>query len=157
MDVLSANLAGVFYGCKYAIPHLRKTKGSIVNMSSAIARLGQEQTAGYSSTKGGIVTMTKTIAIEEARNGVRVNVVLPGHIITELFEIEKARAADPQAYEDRCNNYSWLGRGGTAEEVGKTVLFLASSWAGFITGASIMVSGGIELGTIPKKYYFDVE
>ena len=154
-DVLATNLAGTFYGCKYAIPYLRKTKGSIINMSSSIARIGQEQTAGYSSTKGGICALTSTLSIEEGRHGVRVNAVLPGHIITELFEREKALFADPEAYEDRCNNYSWLGRGGKPEEVGKTVLFLASSWAGYITGASIMVSGGMEFGTIPKKYYFD--
>jgi NAD(P)-dependent dehydrogenase (short-subunit alcohol dehydrogenase family) len=155
--VLATNLAGTFYGCKYSIPHLRRTKGAIVNMSSVIARVGQEQTAGYSSTKGGIISMTQTIAIEEARHGVRVNAILPGHIITELFETEKTRVSDPEAYEDRCNNYSWLGRGGMPEEVATTALFLASPWAGYITGASIMVTGGMELGTIPKKYYFDVE
>ena len=56
----------------------------------------------------------------------------------------------------RCNNYSWLGRGGTAEEVGKTALFLASPWAGYITGICLNVSGGMEFGTIPKYYAFDV-
>ena len=156
LDVLNVNLAGVFYGCKYAIPHLRKTKGSIINMSSVLAEVGQEQTAGYSATKGGICSMTKTIAIEEARYGVRINAIMPGHIITELFESVKAGVHDPEAYEQRCNSYSWLGRGGTPLEVGQTALFLASSWAGFITGTSIMVSGGTELGTIPKAYHFDI-
>jgi len=66
-SVLDTNLTGTFFGCKYAIPHLRLTKGSIVNMSSMIATVGQEQTAGYSATKGGICAMTSTIAIEEAR------------------------------------------------------------------------------------------
>ena len=144
LDVLGTNLAGVFYGCKYAISHLRKIKGSIINMSSVLAVVGQEQTAGYSSTKGGICSMTQTIAIEEARHGVRVNAILPGHIVTELFLKEKERSAD-----------SWLGRGGTPEEIGKVALFLASSWAGFITGASVMVSGGLEFGTMPKYYHFD--
>lgn len=156
LDVLGTNLAGVFYGCKYAIPHLRKTQGSIINMSSVLAVVGQEQTAGYSSTKGGICSMTQTIAIEEARHGVRVNAILPGHIVTELFLKEKERAADPEAYEARCNSYSWLGRGGTPEEIGKVALFLASSWAGFMTGTSVMVSGGLEFGTMPKYYHFDV-
>jgi NAD(P)-dependent dehydrogenase (short-subunit alcohol dehydrogenase family) len=99
--------------------------------------------------------MTQTISIEEGRHGVRVNAILPGHIVTELFEIEKKRVKDPEAYEDRCNNYSWLGRGGTPEEVATTALFLASSWAGYITGASIYVTGGAEFGLVPKKYYFD--
>lgn len=154
-NVLACNLMGEFYGCKYAIPHLRKTKGSIINMSSIISKVGQEQTAGYSSTKGGINALTQTLAIEEARHGVRVNAVCPGHIVTELFLKEMERVADPEAYAKRCDNYSWFGRGGTPEEVGKTVLFLASPWAGFITGVALNVSGGMEFGTIPKYYAFD--
>jgi len=154
-DVLKCNLMGEFYGCKYAIPHLRKTKGSIINMSSIISRVGQEQTAGYSSTKGGINSLTQTVAIEEARYGVRVNAICPGHIVTDLFLNEMKKVADPEAYAQRCNSYSWLGRGGTSEEVGKTALFLTSPWAGYITGVCLNVSGGMEFGTMPKYYAFD--
>ena len=153
--VLATNLMGEFYGCKFAIPHLRKTKGSIINMSSILSKVGQEQTAGYSSTKGGINSMTQTIAIEEARHGVRVNAICPGHIMTEIVYKEMERVADPEAYLDRCNHYSWLGRGGQPEEVGTAALFLASSWAGYITGVTLNVSGGMEFGTIPKSYAFD--
>ena len=154
-QVLATNLMGEFYGCKYAIPHLRKTKGSIINMSSIISKVGQEQTAGYSSTKGGINSMTQTIAIEEARHGVRVNAICPGHIMTEIVYKEMERSADPEAYLDRCNHYSWMGRGGEPEEVGTAALFLASSWASYITGVTLNVSGGLEFGTIPKYYAFD--
>ena len=153
--VLATNLMGEFYGCKFAIPHLRKTKGSIINMSSILSKVGQEQTAGYSSTKGGINSMTQTIAIEEARHGVRVNAICPGHIRTEIVYKEMERVADPKAYLDRCNHYSWLGRGGQPEEVGTAALFLASSWASYITGVTLNVSGGMEFGTIPKYYAFD--
>ena len=153
--VLATNLMGEFYGCKFAIPHLRKTKGSIINMSSILSKVGQEQTAGYSSTKGGINSMTQTIAIEEARHGVRVNAICPGHIMTEIVYKEMERVADPEAYLDRCNHYSWLGRGGQPEEVGTAALFLASSWASYITGVTLNVSGGMECGTIPKYYAFD--
>ena len=153
--VLATNLMGEFYGCKFAIPHLRKTTGSIINMSSILSKVGQEQTAGYSSTKGGINSMTQTIAIEEARHGVRVNAICPGHIMTEIVYKEMERVADPEAYLDRCNHYSWLGRGGQPEEVGTAALFLASSWAGYITGVTLNVSGGMEFGTIPKYYAFD--
>ena len=153
--VIGTNLMGEFYGYKFAIPHLRKTKGSIINMSSIISKVGQEQTAGYSSTKGGINSMTQTIAIEEARHGVRVNAICPGHIMTEIVYKEMERVADPEAYLDRCNHYSWLGRGGEPEEVGTAALFLASSWASYITGVTLNVSGGMEFGTIPKYYAFD--
>ncbi|NLC85077.1 MAG: SDR family oxidoreductase [Ruminococcaceae bacterium] len=154
-NVIATNLMGQFYGCKFAIPHLRKTKGAIVNMSSILSKVGQEQTAGYSATKGGINGMTQTIAIEEARHGVRVNAICPGHIITDLFLNEMKKVADPEAYAERCNNYSWFGRGGTPEEVGKTALFLLSPWASYITGVCLNVSGGMEFGTIPKYYAFD--
>ena len=99
--------------------------------------------------------MTQTIAIEEARHGVRVNAICPGHIMTEIVYKEMERNADPQAYLDRCNHYSWLGRGGEPEEVGTAALFLASSWASYITGVTLNVSGGMEFGTIPKYYAFD--
>ena len=154
-NVLACNLMGEFYGCKYAVPHLRKTKGAIVNMSSILAKVGQEQTAGYSSTKGGIISLTQTLSIEEARYGVRVNAICPGHIMTEIVYKEMERVADPEAYLDRCNHYSWLGRGGEPEEVGTAALFLASSWASYITGVTLNVSGGMEFGTIPKYYAFD--
>ncbi len=154
-NVLACNLMGEFYGCKYAIPHLRKTKGAIVNMSSILARVGQEQTAGYSSTKGGIISLTQTLSIEEARHGVRVNAICPGHIVTDLFLNEMKKVADPEAYAQRCDHYSWLGRGGTPEEVGAAALFLLSPWAGYITGVALNVSGGMEFGTIPKYYAFD--
>lgn len=155
-DVVKCNLMGEFYGCHFAIPHLRKTKGAIINMSSIIAKVGQEQTCGYSSTKGGINSLTQTLAIEEARYGVRVNAICPGHIITELFLNEMKKVSDPEEYADRCNHYSWFGRGGLPEEVGKTALFLISPWASYITGVCLNVSGGMEFGTIPKYYAFDV-
>lgn len=155
-DVVACNLMGEFYGCHYAIPHLRKTKGAIVNMSSIISKVGQEQTCGYSSTKGGINSLTQTLSIEEGRHGVRVNAICPGHIITELFLNEMRKVADPEAYEERCNHYSWFGRGGLPEEIGKTALFLISPWASYITGVTLNVSGGMEFGTMPKYYAFDV-
>ncbi len=154
-NVLACNLMGEFYGCKYAIPHLRKTKGAIVNMSSILAKVGQEQTAGYSSTKGGIISLTQTLSIEEARHGVRVNAICPGHIVTDLFLNEMKKVADPEAYAERCDHYSWLGRGGTPQEIGTTALFLLSPWASYITGVALNVSGGMEFGTIPKYYAFD--
>lgn len=154
-NVLACNLMGEFYGCKYAVPHLRKTKGAIVNMSSILAKVGQEQTAGYSSTKGGIISLTQTLSIEEARYGVRVNAICPGHIVTDLFLNEMKKVADPEAYADRCNHYSWMGRGGQPQEIGTAALFLLSPWASYITGIALNVSGGLEFGTIPKYYAFD--
>ena len=87
--------------------------------------------------------------------GVRVNAICPGHIVTDLFLNEMKKVADPEAYADRCNHYSWMGRGGQPQEIGTAALFLLSPWASYITGIALNVSGGLEFGTIPKYYAFD--
>ena len=76
----------------------------------------------------------------------RVNVVLPGNIITEMYYANKSRDPNPDEFEKWSNNVQWMGRGGTPEEVGNTCLFLASSGASFITGAEVRVTGGYEIG-----------
>ena len=147
--VLKCNLGGYFVAAKAALPYLRKTKGNIVNIGSVTAH-GHQGSAPYVSSKGGITSLTKTLAIDEAEYGVRVNEVKPGHINGEMFEENAARMTDPQAFIDFSNSLQWMGRGGEPEEIGKTVLFLASDWASFITGTSILVTGGYEIGEGPK-------
>jgi NAD(P)-dependent dehydrogenase (short-subunit alcohol dehydrogenase family) len=144
--ILNTNLVGYFAGCKYALPYLRTTRGNIINMGSIIGAVGQEGASIYTATKGAISSLTKTLAMDEARNGVRVNAVLPGNIITEMYYTNKSRDPDPEGFEKWSNNVQWMGRGGTIEEVGNTCLFLASSGASFITGAEIYVTGGYETG-----------
>jgi NAD(P)-dependent dehydrogenase (short-subunit alcohol dehydrogenase family) len=153
--VLRTNLISMLMACKYALPHIRKTKGSIINMSSIIGVTGQEGSVMYTSIKAAIITLSKSLAIDEARHNVRVNAVLPGHTITEMFEQEKRRAVDPEEYEKLCNQAQWLGRGAKAEEVGYACLFLASDMAGFITGAQFLITGGYELGNGPKMPTYD--
>jgi NAD(P)-dependent dehydrogenase (short-subunit alcohol dehydrogenase family) len=109
----------------------------------------------YTSIKAAIITLTKSLAIDEARNGVRVNVVVPGHIETEMFEQEKRRVENPQEYVEICNRSQWLGRGGKPEEVGYACLYLASEYAGFVTGSEFAISGGFEIGNGPKSPFFD--
>ena len=93
----------MFMACKYALPYIRRAGGNIINMSSVIGKTGQEGSVMYTSIKGAIISLTKSLAIDEARNGVRVNVVVPGHIETEMFEQEKRRAANPKGYVEFCN------------------------------------------------------
>ncbi len=150
-DIFKTNFFGIFSGCKYALPYLRKTKGSIINMSSVLARTGDEGAAIYSATKGAISSFTKSLAIDEARNGVRVNAVLPGNITTEMYEKIRSRVADPVAFDNYSDNVQWMGRGGTPEDVGKACLFLASNLAGFVTGVELLVSGGYEIGEGEKS------
>lgn len=149
-DVLETNLVAYYVTMKFALPYLRKTKGSIINTGSVLGTTGDEGSPAYTSTKGAINTLTRTMAIDEARNGVRVNEIKPGHINTEMF-MEAAQAqADPEGFIKYSDSLQWLGRGGDPEEIGRAILFLASDWASFITGVSLHVSGGYEFGEGPK-------
>ena len=144
-DLLTLNLVSMFAACKYALPHLRETRGSIINMSSLVGVMGQEHAVTYVATKGGINALTKALAVDEARHGVRVNAVCPAAVITPLYEEARDRADDPQAFVDFSSSWHWLGRCATVEEVATVCLFLATDGAGFITGAELPVSGGAEL------------
>ena len=153
--LFQTNFIGLFAGCKYALPYLRSSKGSIINIGSILGAVGQEGSTIYSATKGAISTFTKSLAMDEARNGVRVNNVKPGHIVTEIYERNKERSGDPEAFEKWSNEVQWLGRGGEPEEIGYTCLFLASRWAGFTTGTDVYATGGYELGEGHKVTLFD--
>ena len=143
-ELLKTNLISVFAGCKYALPYIRSTKGSIVNISSILGVVGQEGNSIYTATKGGIISLTKSLAIDEARNQVRVNAVLPGHIITEKYEMKMR--TNPQVKKFPAGKLQWLSEGGLPEDVGYACLFLASSHSGYTTGSEIHVTGGFELG-----------
>ena len=144
--VLKTNLVGVFSGCKYSLPYLRKSGGSIINMSSILGNVGQEGSSIYSATKGGIISLTKSLAIDEAKHGVRVNVVLPGDIGTDLGRDHMPELIDKKKSEENPTYVQWLQRQGDVMDTGWTCLFLASSMAAYMTGAEINVSGGFELG-----------
>src|SRR5581483_8111110 len=135
------NLRSVFVACRAALPFLRKTGGAIVNMASAVGLYGQEGAVTYCATKAGIIGLTKALAIDEAPNGVRVNAVCPGAILTPL-----AREVHPRERRDKIATWSWMGRWGTAEEVAELVLFLAGDRSAYITGQEIVIGGGTELG-----------
>ena len=144
-DLLQLNLVSVFAGCKYALPYLRQTRGSIINISSLVGRIGQEWAATYVTTKGGVTALTKALAVDEARHGVRVFAVEPGAIDTPLLRSFIQAAKDPQASMDAVESYQWSGRIGTIEEVGEVCLFLASDSASFLNGNEVIVSSGAEL------------
>jgi NAD(P)-dependent dehydrogenase (short-subunit alcohol dehydrogenase family) len=155
-NVIQSNLVSIFSACKYALPYLRQTKGAIINMSSLVGNIGQEWATTYCATKGGIISFTKALAIEESRYGVRVNVVLPGNIITESRKRFTTQQSDSSIDWDKMiDGWQWMGRSGTIEEVGWACLFLASKLASYITGVELIISGGSELGygnKYPSKF-----
>jgi NAD(P)-dependent dehydrogenase (short-subunit alcohol dehydrogenase family) len=139
-DLLQVNLVPYFAAAKLALPHLRAGQGSIINMSSLVGSMGQEWACTYAATKGAISALTRGLAIDEARHGVRVNSVSPGNIASP------AVVALPPEVGEVVARWQWQGRVGLLEEVGKACLYLASDAARFITGIDLVISGGAELG-----------
>lgn len=144
--LLRLNLTSAFMAIKYAVPHLRKTRGSIINMSSEVGLIGQGQAAGYVSTKAGLIGLTKALAIDLAPRGVRVNAVCPAGVLTPLLEQWAATQYDPTAAIKMVETWHLLGRMARPEEIGQTCAFLASDEASFITGQAICPDGGAALG-----------
>jgi NAD(P)-dependent dehydrogenase (short-subunit alcohol dehydrogenase family) len=155
IDTLRTNLGAYIVGSQAALPYLRQTRGSIVNMSSVSGEIGGWHDALYSATKGAITSFTKALAIEEAANGVRVNAILPGNIVTEARVRSEAQHLRSDEFHDYLERWQWLGRSGTIDEVGNAALFFASDMASFCTGVSLIVSGGLELGYGVKEPYPD--
>ena len=139
--VLAINVKGVAHGCKHGIPAMIASGGgSIINVASFVAWMGAatSQTA-YTASKGAVLAMTREIAVEYARRGIRCNALCPGPIDTPLLA---ELLADP-AQRARRFVHIPLGRLGRPEELAKAALFLASDDSSFMTGASLIVDGGI--------------
>ena len=135
-DALAVNLDGVFYCCRSAISVMRKMGGAIVNVASVAAFAGSPGQANYSAAKGGVVSLTRSLAQEYGPRNIRVNCVVPGLIDTMMTQ-----TLSPEIREDFVSRIP-LGRFGTPEEVASCVLFLASEAAGYVSGACLHVNGG---------------
>jgi NAD(P)-dependent dehydrogenase (short-subunit alcohol dehydrogenase family) len=143
--LLDLNLVSIFAACKLALPHLRRTKGNIINMSSLVGAMGQIHATTYVATKGAITAFTKALAIDEAAHDVRVNSVSPGNIYTPLWQEAIDAASDPAQCRADGDAAQVMGRMGTIEETGRLCLFIAAE-ATFTTGVDHIQSGGAELG-----------
>ncbi|MEP6596680.1 MAG: SDR family oxidoreductase [Ginsengibacter sp.] len=147
---LSINLGGVFLCSKYFLPHLRKTKGNIVNMSSVNGFFVEPTCAGYCATKAAIIGLTKAMAIDHGNQGIRVNCICPGYIDAGLAEGYFQSQPDPARARTEAGKLHALWRIGKPEEVGRVAVFLASDDASFVTGSSFVVDGGFGSGLPPK-------
>lgn len=149
-DQIKTNLLSCILTTRASLPHLRRSRGSIVNIGSVAGLIGHDRVSIYSATKGAIASFSKAVAIDEVHSGVRVNTVLPGNIVTESRRRLESALADPTELHDFIESWQWMGRSGMPEEVANTCFFLASAKASFITGTEIVVSGGAEIGSGPK-------
>ena len=140
------NVKGTFLMSKYALPALRETKGCIVNMSSYVGLVGFAGTSAYAASKAAIVNLTRSMALDHAKERIRVNAVCPGSVDTEMIHAAWEKFGDVEQARKLWNEKHPLGRIATADEVGRAILFLASKDASFITGTTLTVDGGITAG-----------
>jgi NAD(P)-dependent dehydrogenase (short-subunit alcohol dehydrogenase family) len=138
---MNVNLKGVYLGCRFGIPALRRAGGgSIVNTASFVALMGAATPQiAYTASKGGVLAMSRELAVIHAREGIRVNALCPGPIRTELL----MKIFDTEEKRQRRLVHIPLGRFGEAEEIARAALWLASDESSFTTGATFVVDGGI--------------
>ncbi len=144
--LLRLNLTSTFIGCKLAIPLLRETKGSIINMSSEVATIGQAGAPSYVATKAAQIGLTKALALDLAGDGVRVNAVAPAGVMTPLMQEWADSEYDPKEALSMVDDWHPIGRMATIEEIGEVCAFLASAEASFMTGQVLYPDGGAALG-----------
>lgn len=141
--VMTVNVKSVYLGCKYAVPHMvRQNRGVIINTASVAGMVGIVKRAAYCASKGAVIALTRQVAVEYVKQGLRVNCLCPGTVdspwVERLLSQTDDRAAARQALEAR----QPMGRLGTPEEVAAAALYLASDDAAFITGTGLVLDGG---------------
>ncbi|ARI78818.1 SDR family oxidoreductase [Halobacillus mangrovi] len=151
--IIAVDLRGTFLTSKFLLPLMMEQGGSIINTSSMSGRAADLDRSGYNAAKGGITNFTKAMAIDYAREGIRVNSIAPGTIETPLVD-ELAGTKEQEEGQEFREAQKWvtpMGRLGSPEEVASVALFLASDESSYVTGEDIAVDGGIMAYTWPGK------
>jgi NAD(P)-dependent dehydrogenase (short-subunit alcohol dehydrogenase family) len=140
------NVKGMFLMCKAALPFLRARKGCIVNMSSYVGLVGFAGASAYAASKAAIINLTRSMALDHAREGIRVNAICPGSVDTGMIHSAWQQTGNAEEAQRRWAEKHPLGRIARPEEVARVILFLSSDEASFITGTALPVDGGITAG-----------
>ena len=145
--VMNVNLRGAFLTSHFSWPHMKGRKGAILHISSVQGHTNQYGVLGYATTKGAVHAMTRAMAVDCAKHGVRVNSISPGSIRTPLLEYGAAQRAKPgESMDDMIATFGAahpIGRVGTVDEVAAMVAYLCSDAAAFVTGADFRIDGGL--------------
>jgi NAD(P)-dependent dehydrogenase (short-subunit alcohol dehydrogenase family) len=142
--VMGVNLKGVFLMSKYAVPELSRNRGIVVNIASNAGFASYQRATAYAASKAGVISLTRTMALDHANDGIRVNCVCPGAIDTPLNQ-RYLKQLKPEAREGHVRKLISdhpIGRIGKPEEIAEAVLFLASARSSYMTGAALVVDGG---------------
>jgi NAD(P)-dependent dehydrogenase (short-subunit alcohol dehydrogenase family) len=141
---LAVNVKGPIYGCRAAIPHmLEQGGGSIVNISSVNGIVSEPFLSVYSASKGAVVMLTKGVALDYAKQGIRCNAICPGWVDTPINYAHADMLGGLQHVYDTIESFQPIGRPGRPEEIANVALFLASDEASFMTGAIVSADGGM--------------
>ena len=142
-NIINTNLTSMFLGCKYALPLLKKgKKASIVNLASITSIRGVKNMIAYSASKGAIVTLTASLALDLAKHGIRVNAVAPGAVDTKMVWSLKKEINSEKKFNQRMKETHPIGRIATPQEIANVVIFLAGEKSSFMTGITVPVDGG---------------
>lgn len=146
--IMNVNVKGVYLPSKHVLPYMMECKnGSIINMSSCIAEIGLARRASYATTKGAVLALTKSMQVDYAPYGIRVNALLPGTIITPFVENYLRNSYDdPEAGIEGLKKRQLSGELGRPEDVAKAALFLASDESKFMMGSPLYIDGGVVFG-----------
>jgi len=146
--VMTVNIKGVYLPSKYVVAHMMEQKsGSIINMSSCIAEIGLARRASYAATKGAVLALTKSMQVDYAPYGIRVNALLPGTILTPFVEDYLRKSYDdPEAAYASLKTRQLSGDLGRPEDVAKAAVFLASDDSKFMMGSPLYIDGGVVFG-----------
>lgn len=141
--LMNVNLKSVFLCSKAVIPIMKKQRaGVIVNVASEMGIVGGSEIAAYSASKGGVIQLTKSMAIDHATDGIRINSVAPGPVATPLLNSIIASSSNPEKERDSMINKTLMKRFATPEEIANVIVFLASDQASYMTGSIVTVDGG---------------
>jgi NAD(P)-dependent dehydrogenase (short-subunit alcohol dehydrogenase family) len=153
-DLLATNVSGVFYMCRAVLPvMIAQGHGVIVNNGSDWSVVGGQNAAAYCASKGAVALLTKAMALDHARQGIRVNAVCPGDTYVERWDARLKPGQTREEYLSGIGGLFPLGRVANSDEIAKAVLFLASDESSYMTGQLLLVDGGNTAGGASTRYH----